>query len=256
MRAPALVLAAVLALRLPAAAEDAEKLFSAGQQAYAAEDYERAVSWFEQAVQIQPSVSLYHLWLGRACGRRAERVFFTRAIGLAKRTGAAFQKAVELDGSSIEALNDLLDFYLQAPGMVGGGEEKAPPLAARLARLSPAEGHRAQSLMLANKKDWAGAEAELRRALDIEPSKPGRLLELASFLSERGRAAEADALFDRAAGLAPDSPEYLFARGRHLVESKRNPETARQLLEQYLQSPRRPDDPPPSQVKALLKKLG
>jgi len=38
VRAPALVLAAALALRLPAAAEDAEKLFSAGQQAYAAED--------------------------------------------------------------------------------------------------------------------------------------------------------------------------------------------------------------------------
>jgi tetratricopeptide (TPR) repeat protein len=233
-----------------------DQLFQAGQQAYAAEDYEKAMDLFEQAIQASPKTARYHLWYGRACGRRAERVVFFRALGLAKKVASSFEKAVELDPQSVEALNDLLEFYLAAPGIAGGGAEKAPPLAARLAAISPAEGHRAQALIFAKKKDWETAEREYRRALELEPDKLGRLLELASFLAQRGRQDEADALFDRAARLAPDSPEYLFARGKQLALAKRHPQQARALLEQYLKSPRKPDDPPRSEVESLLKKLG
>ena len=154
----------------------------------------------------------------------------------------------------MEALNDLLEFYLAAPGIVGGGSDKAPPLAERLAKISVAEGHRAQALILAKKKDDAGAEREYRQALELEPGKVGRILELASFLARRGRHEEADALFDRAAALAPDSPEYLFARGKQLALAKRHPRQARELLERYLKSARQPDDPPVSEVQSLLKK--
>jgi Tfp pilus assembly protein PilF len=125
-----------------------------------------------------------------------------------------------------------------------------------LAAISAAEGHRAQALLFAKKKDWPAAEREYRRALEGEPEKVGRLLELATFLAQRDRHAEADALFDRAAQLAPDSPEYLFARGKQLALARRHPQQARELLERYLKSPRQPDDPPRSEVEALLKKLG
>jgi len=134
--------------------------------------------------------------------------------------------------------------------------DKAPPLAERLAKISAPEGHRARALILAKKKDYEGAEREYRRALELEPDKVGRLLELAAFLAERGRHSEADTLFDRAARLAPDSPEYLFTRGKQLAVAKRHPQQARELLERYLKSPRKPDDPPRSEVEALLKKLG
>lgn len=248
--------ALVLFLLLAAAPDDAEKLFQAGQKAYAAEDYEQAMELLEKAIEAGPKTARYHHWYGKASGRRAERVIFFRAIGLAKKVGSSFEKAVELDPKSIEALNDLLEFYLQAPGMVGGGSEKAPPLAERLAKLSPAEGHRAQALILNKKKDHEGAEREYRRALKLEPEKLGRILELASFLSGRERYDEADALYEKAAKMAPDSPEYLFSRGKQLVDSKRHPQQARELLNRYLQSSRKADDPPVSEVKDLLKKLG
>ncbi len=248
------VLAVLLLLAVPDSA--AEAAFLAGQKAYAAEEYEKAMSLFEKAVEAAPDVGRYHHWYGRACGRRAQHVIFFRAMGLAKKVAAAFEKAVQLEPRNVEALNDLLEFYLEAPGFVGGGAEKAAAIAERLAKISPAEGHRAQALILAKKKDWAGAEREYRKALELEPEKVGRVLDLASFLDSRGARAEADALFDRAARLAPDSPEYLFARGKSLAESRRNPEQARRLLERYLRSDRKPDDPPRSEVEALLKKLG
>ena len=112
-----------LLVMLAAPGEDAEKLFLAGQQAYAAEEYEKAMSLFEQATRAAPDVSRYQLWYGRACGRRAERAGVFGGFGLARKVVAAFQKAVELDPSSIEALNDLLEFYLAAPGIVGGGAD-------------------------------------------------------------------------------------------------------------------------------------
>ena len=247
----------VLALlfALAAGAREAEPLFAEGLEAYAVEDYERAASLFEQAAQLQPSVAKYHHWFGKACGRRAERVFFTRAMGMAKKVRASFERAVELDGENVQILADLFEFYLEAPGFLGGGEDEARAIAARLAGLNPAEGHRARAVLLAKKKDYVGAEKEFRRALELEPTKVGRLLDLASFLAGRSRHAEADALFDRAAELAPNSPEYLFARGKQLALAKRNPRQARELLEQYLRTPRQPDDPPPSEVQGLLKKL-
>jgi tetratricopeptide (TPR) repeat protein len=244
-----------LLVLLAAPPEDTAQLFAAGQAAYANEEYEKAMSLFERALAADPKNSSYHLWYGRATGRRAERVIFFRAMGLAKKVGASFEKAVELDPRNVEALTDLLHFCLEAPGLVGGGSEKAPPIAERLAKINPAEGHRAQALILKKKKDWAGAEREYRRALELEPEKLGRVVELASFLAERGRQEEADALFERAAKMDPDSPEYLFARGRQLALAKRNPEEARRLLERYLKSKRRPDDPPRSEVEDLLRKL-
>lgn len=249
------VLLLLLLLAAAASGQDAGAWFSQGVGAYAAEDYERAMSLFEQAIKAQPEAARYHHWFGKAAGRRAERVIFFRAMGLAKKVREAFERAVELDPTNIPALADLLEFYLQAPGIVGGGEDKARGIAARLARLSPAEGHRAQALILAKRKDYAGAEKEFRRALELEPNKLGRLLELASFLDERGRHGEADTLFERAGQMQPDSPEYLFARGKRLALSRRNPELARDLLGRYMRSARSPDDPPASEVKELLKKI-
>ena len=252
----AVVVLLAAAAPAPAPTEAPEKLFAAGQQAHAAEDYEKAMELFEQATAAAPDVSRYHLWYGRACGMRADRIGMFGGFGLARKTLAAFRKAAEVDPANVEALNDLLEYYVAAPGIVGGGVEKAVPIAERLATISPPEGHRAQARILSKQKDWQGAEREYRKALALEPEKPGRMLDLASFLARRDRRQEADEWFDRAARLSPDSPDYLWARGSELARSKRNPQLARDLLERYLKASRKPDDPPASEARELLKKLG
>jgi tetratricopeptide (TPR) repeat protein len=240
---------------LPGAARNAQAAFSEGIQAYAGEDYDRALALFEEAVELNPTVSEYHHWLGKAAGRKAERVHILRAPLLARKARQAFEKAVELDKNNIGALTDLLDYYLAAPSILGGGEEKARAVAARLAKINPAEGYRAEALLLTKRKDYEGAEKAYRKALELEPNKIGRLLELAAFLAQQGRYAEADALFDRAGEIDPNSPDLLFTRAQALVRAGRNPEQARELLHRYRRSKRQPDDPPPSEVEALLKKI-
>ncbi|SRR5579884_2629626 len=237
------------------AVQSSRTLFSQGVQAYAAEDYEGAMKLLEQAIAAEPAVSEYYQWLGKAAGRRAERSNILKAPGLARKARQAFEKAVELDRNNVGALNDLLDYYLEAPSALGGGEEKASAIASRLGSIEPAEGSRAEALIAVKRRDYARAEAAFRRALDLQPQNTGRLLDLASFLARRGRHIEADALFCRAASADPNSPGLLFAWGKELGISGRDPQRARELLDRYLQSERRPDDPPPSEVRNILKKF-
>jgi tetratricopeptide (TPR) repeat protein len=76
--------------------------------------YKQAVANLEAAVREDSLNSEYYDWLGRAYGRLAEGSSFLSALGYAKKTVRAFEKAIELGPSNIEALSDVFEYYLQA----------------------------------------------------------------------------------------------------------------------------------------------
>ena len=234
---------------------DAQTVELLGQCYYQSGDFKKAVDTLEKAVALAPSDSMIQDWLGRAWGERAETSFPLAAPGHARKAREAFEKAVRLDPANAVALNDLFDYYIQAPGIMGGGIEKARELIPSLARLDPVGGHLAQAKLDEEKKQFAAAETELRAAIRMAPDKAGPVLELAQFLSRRGRHDESDQAFQQAASVAPDSPRILFARAESLVKSKRNVAEARDLLKQYLAARGlTPDDPPRWEALRLMKK--
>jgi len=81
-------------------------------------------------------------------------------------------------------------------------------------------------------------------------------LALAKYLAKRGRVDESEAMFERAARLAPNDPRLLFDHASIYVYEQRNLGQAREMLERYLRSPLTPNDPPREQAEALLKKIG
>jgi tetratricopeptide (TPR) repeat protein len=93
--------------------------------------YKEAVSSLEKAVVEDGLSSDYYDWLGKAYGRVAEGSSFLSALGYAKKTVRAFERAVELAPTNLEALSDVFEYYLDAPGMVGGGVDKAENIARR-----------------------------------------------------------------------------------------------------------------------------
>ena len=97
---------------------------------YTLEQWDAAVSDCEQSVRLDGQNSNYHLWLGRAVGEKADRASFMTAYSLGKRVRVEFEAAVKLDPRNAEALSDLGDFYKEAPGIVGGGMDKAESIAA------------------------------------------------------------------------------------------------------------------------------
>ena len=216
-------------------------------------DYKKATEALEQAFSMEPANSEYAHWLGRSFGRRAETSSLFFAPSYASKARAYFEKAVALDPDNGEALNDLFDYYLEAPGFLGGGYDKAEAIAQRIAERNPAEGHFAQAQLADRRRQFDTAEEQLRRAIDLAPRQVGRLLDLARHLARQGRIEDSEATFDQAERLAPNSPKVAFARARIYIEQKRNLDRARDLLNQYLRSNLTPDDPSREQAKKLLK---
>ena len=216
-------------------------------------DYKKAADAFERAFAAEPSNSEYAHWLGRTLGRRAETSSPLLAPMHAAKARAYFEKAVALDPNNEEALNDLFDYYLEAPGFLGGGYNKAEEIAKRIAVRNVAEGHFAQAQLADRRKQFDTAEEQLRRAMELAPRQVGRVLDLARYLAKHGRIPESEATFDKAEQIAPDSPKVHFARARTYIEQKRNLERAKALLDQYLHSNLTPDDPPREQAEKLLR---
>lgn len=99
--------------------------FHLGQIAFEEQRYEDAMKNFEKVVQLEEQNSDYHLWLGRACGRLAERVGVFRQFLLARKVRFHFERAVELNPENLAARIDLREYYEKAPAFLGGGVEKA-----------------------------------------------------------------------------------------------------------------------------------
>jgi len=215
-------------------------------------EFKKAVEAFEKAAALEPRDSGHQLWLGRAYGRRAETGGWLGASGNAVHARQCFERAVALDPANREALNDLFDYYLNAPALLGGGMEKAEAIARRIAGDRPAESEFEQAQLAEHRKQFDAAEAHLRRAVEFAPREVGRVLDLARFLAKRGRLEESDARFAAAERLAPHDPRVAFAEAKTDIENHRQLDRAQTLLEQYLAADITPDDPPKQAAEQLL----
>jgi len=176
-------------------------------------------------------------------GRRAESSNWLTAGVHASKARQCFERAVALDPQNREARNDLFDFYLNAPGFLGGGLDKAAALAKTIAHERPPEYEFEEAQIADRGKDYTAAEAHLRRAMELAPREPGRIVDLARYTAKRGRLDESDVLFEQARKMAPSLPRVAFAEARTHIENHRKLEQARRLLQEYLHASLTPDDP-------------
>src|SRR5262249_54972503 len=110
-----------LKVLLAAPQKDAAAYDLIGRNYYMLGDYKKATENLDKAFAADPQNSAYALWLGRAYGRRAETSSPFTAAGYASKARQNFEKAVSLNPHNLEALTDLFEYYLEAPGILGGG---------------------------------------------------------------------------------------------------------------------------------------
>jgi tetratricopeptide (TPR) repeat protein len=236
--------------------KDAAAYALLGQDYFMIGEYKKASEALEKALMLEPRNSDYAMWLGRAWGRRAETANPFSAMGQASKARQYFERAVELNPRNIDAWNDLLEYYTDAPGFLGGGMDKARAVVTRISEISAGEGYWAQYTLDEKRKEWSSAEEHLRRALELEPEKKiGRLIALARLLARQGRFQESDQDFARAEQLAPDNPRLWYAKAEVYVNSKRNLEVAKDLLKRYLTCTVGPEDPPKAKARKLLRQI-
>ena len=120
---------------IAAADSDHVQYFQQGMEFYADEQYAEAVDALSRAIALSPDTATYHHWLGKSYGRQAEQANLFKAYQLSRKTRIELETAVELDNRNIDALADLMEFYRQAPGFLGGGQDKANEICRRIQEL-------------------------------------------------------------------------------------------------------------------------
>jgi tetratricopeptide (TPR) repeat protein len=235
---------------------DPATYFLAGRDHFMLGDFKKAADCFQKATAAAPSRSDYFDWLGRAYGRRAELANPLSAAGWASKARQAFETAVQLDPKNSDALSDLFDYYLNAPGFLGGGYEKAADVAQKIAAIDPPEGYSAKAKLDQKRKEYSTAERHLRAAVSAAPQQVGHAIALANFLANQGRTHDSDAVLAQAQQEAPNSARLWFARADLLIRQNRDLAEAKSLLEKYVNAPVTVNDPPKQEAMRLLKQVG
>ncbi len=220
------------------------------------QERDAAITSAERAVAIDPKSSVYHEWLGRAYGDKAGHSSMFSALGLARKTHREFEIAVQLDETNIAARQALIEFDCEAPGMVGGGEEKAKPEIEKLQAMDAAEGHFAIGVCRKKKKEFAAADAEFKAALESHPRRADMIYDIGDYAmrhEQAERVMEVAAVGEQA---APADPRAIFYRAVGLILRNEKPEAAEKLLREYLEkAPRRAEYPRQAAVHEWLGRL-
>jgi tetratricopeptide (TPR) repeat protein len=197
-------------------------------------DWDRGIPACEKAVALDPNNSRYHMWLGRIYGEKADAVNFMSAASLAGKVRTEFEAAVRLDPNNVDARSDLGEFYLEAPGIVGGGRDKAEAQIQQLAALDPAKADYLKGRLAEKKKDSATAEREYRAAIEASHGSALTWFNLALFFRHQQRWNEMEDAIQHAVSAQVDRPEIIMESGEILLRSGRNFPAAVQYLRRYL----------------------
>lgn len=226
------------ALALLSAAPDSAEAHNLRCRVYfTLERWDDAANECARAVALDGQSAKDHLWLGRAFGEKADNSTFLSAYNLAKRARSEFEQAVNLDPHNGDALADLGEFYSSAPGVVGGGNDKAQALLPAIEKVDKARAHILLGRIAESRKDYGTAEREYKQAAATSEHPAFAWMTLASFYRKHEHWDEMQqtveigyraAQHDRHAGVA------LYNGASVLARSKRNLALAVKMLEEYL----------------------
>jgi tetratricopeptide (TPR) repeat protein len=218
-------------------------------------EYDAAIAHAEKAVQTEPQNSVYHEWLGRSYGEKASKSSWLSALSLAKKTQQELETAVRLDQRNFAAFQALIEFDCAAPGIAGGGEDKARPKIEQLAALDASEGHYAAGNCRRQKKDFPAADLEFDRAL-VGARSADLIFDIGDYAARRNQPERLAAVAEVGRHVAPSDPRVGFYRAAALILKKENPQEAEKLLREYLRTaPTRTAYPRPSAVHNWLGQL-
>jgi tetratricopeptide (TPR) repeat protein len=213
---------------------------------YAQDMPDPAIQHCQLATANAPESSDNHLWLGRAYGMKASNAGPISGFSLARKVRDEFVRATQLDPAAPRAASDLGEYYIAAPGIVGGGDDKALALINRIEPQFPVYSHRLRAMLAEKKKEYPTAEAEFKKAIAAGGDSEA-WIDLAAFYQRRNQPDQAVAAIRSGLSSSPRGPVLVDA-AKILTDIHRNPDLADQLLREYVASPARTDEAPAFKV--------
>jgi tetratricopeptide (TPR) repeat protein len=224
----------------------------------------------EKAVALDSHTAKYHRQLAEVLGVTAQHASAIQQFFLAQRFRKEIDAALALDPRDTQALRDLLEFYLVAPGIAGGDPPKADSLASRIGEIQAPLGFLAAARIAAFHKQDAetdiylrkaaealppnygarialaafymdqahfnptGAQTQARAALKLDPTRVDAYAVMAETLADRGDRDELESALATAAAAVPDDLVPYYRAADRLLTQRRDPARAERYLRVYL----------------------
>lgn len=173
-----------------------------------------AIEAGEQAVETLTQDSQAWFWLGRAYAQQAMRASLLGKPKWAGKTRDAYLQAVTLDPANLDARFDLMQYYVMAPGFLGGDREKADAQVVAMAERDAVMGKLATAMLAQYDKQPAVAERAYRDALKLDPAHSRARIGLAMYLQPGERWDEIRTLWDESLAKNPDDALAHYQLGR------------------------------------------
>lgn len=252
------------------AGNDAYSLYLQARLKHVQGDSEGALQLARRAVEAHPNDPKYLMGLVEIEGAIADKASLFKKIGMARDIKRNMDKAYSLDPTFIPAVEGLMEYYLQAPGIVGGSVSKAREYAARIEKLDPVEGAFARARIARHEKDTAALEGLYQKAVAADPRSFGAHMALAnlyasdqhkkwdlaekhariavgiasdrvapytllaSIYAQTGRWSDLDAILAKSESAVPDDFAPYYQAGRVLLASEKDPLRAERYFRKYL----------------------
>ncbi|MGV8923563.1 MAG: tetratricopeptide repeat protein [Thermomonas sp.] len=212
----------------------------------------KAIVAGEKATALGPRNAQAFYWLGNAYGNRLGEVGMVSKMSMAPKLRDAFEQAVRLDPALIDARSSLIEFYLQAPGMMGGGIDKARAQAVAIAKYDRARGFTAQARIAMHEKKPAEALKAYEQALAMKPDDAQLRLALVMGYQQAKRWREAYAMARQWVSEEPRKATPRYQIGRIAAESGEYLPEGEAALRVFLTLARETGDPEPKHARYRL----
>ena len=224
------------AIKLLEDVDDDSKEYAAAQYylgriAFDKKDFDDAADHFEEATEANSKEADYFNWLGAAYGNLAQDANVVRQGFLAPKMRDAWEKAIVLDPKHISARQSLIEYYVQAPGFMGGSYDKAKEMATQITKLNAAMGHRAMGNILVREKNVTGAE---KQYLEMVKADPAYATVLGNFYVTQQQYDKAFTFFNEQLKKNPDDMSSVYQIGKVSALSGKQLDRGEQSLRQYL----------------------
>jgi len=100
-------------------------------------NFDKAIEHIENAISIQDTSANYHMMLGNMYFAQAMQGSKLKIFGRMKRGREEFERVLEMNPSDIPARYSLMQYYSQAPGIMGGSQEKADKMFSEMQEVNP-----------------------------------------------------------------------------------------------------------------------
>lgn len=167
---------AVIKRAVKASPKDARLVMSQSMILNRRGDTDKAYDVAKKAIKLDPNDAMLQYLFGNAAFAHINNVSFINKGAVAGKGKSAYERAVELDPSLIEAQMGLASFYTFAPGIAGGSVSKAREIAKSIEQYEggPAAAASMRMLIESKEKNWDAFEAAAQDAILLAEDDEGQ----------------------------------------------------------------------------------